>query len=62
MEKPDIKNQFDKLIDKYYDYTKNELENIVESMQYKISKSNSEKEMAEDFIHLNIATFIMLIK
>lgn len=62
MEKIDIKNQFDKLIDKYYDYTKNELENIVESMQYKISKSNSEKEMAEDFIHLNIATFIMLIK
>lgn len=62
MEKIDIKNQFDKLIDKYYDYTKNELENIVESMQYKISKSNGKKEMAEDFIHLNIATFIMLIK
>lgn len=62
MEKIDIKNQFDKLIDKYYDYTKNELENIVESMQYKISKSNSKKEMAEDCIHLNIATFIMLIK
>lgn len=62
MDKEQLKQKFDRLIDMYFNYSKEEICIVVENMQLKIKESEDEEEIAQRFIHLNIATLIMLIK